>query len=416
MPSHTPFTLGLLHQRLDSDLVLTECLFHPDLSRLGATRERATESVRRNLEDTLPKLAPSELYRRRLGTSAPPRWVVLTLDPPRKLEAWREPARSRFPAVVWEHGTDAVLARVAALEIEVIAPDREALDRLLEKEVIAALRRAGHSANLEKLAWTQRARKFKVEWQSLTVKLPSLKHRAQRAADESGEEKPSVLKQVATYLNDAPLPPAFEMDEAIEQIADALTADRPQSVLLVGPSGVGKTAAVRELVRRREQHRLAATPFYQTSGARIVAGQCGYGMWQQRCQDLVRESAKKRAVVHVGNVVELMEVGKREYTQTSIAAFLRPAIARGELLSIAECTPEQFPVIERQDPQLTDAFRQLKVEEPDVVRGRRILERYATEWRRDGRALGSDALDAIDRLHRRYATYSSFPGRPIRFL
>jgi ATP-dependent Clp protease ATP-binding subunit ClpC len=416
MPSEIPFPLGLLHQRLDSDLVLTECLFHPDLSRLGATRERAIESVRRNLEDTLPKLAPIELYRRRLGTTGTPRWVVLTLDPPRKLEAWREPVRLRFPAVVWEHGTEAVLARVPALDIEAIAPDREELDRLLEKEVIAALRRGGHSASLEKLAWTQRALKFKVEWQLLAVKLPSLKQRAQRAADDSGEEKPSVLRQVATYLNDAPLPPAFEMDETVEQIADALSAARPQSVLLVGPSGVGKTAAVRELVRRREQFRLAATPFYQTSGARIVAGQCGYGMWQQRCQDLVREAAKKRAVVHLGNLVELMEVGKSEYTQTSIAAFLRPAIARGELLGVAECTPEQLPVIERQDPQLADAFRQLKVEEPDVPRGRRILERYATEWRRDGRALGPEALDAIDRLHRRYATYSSFPGRPIRFL
>src|SRR5262245_17628938 len=165
MPSHTPFTLGLLHQRLDSDLVLTECLFHPNLSRLGATRERATESVRRNLEDILPRLPPIELYRRRLSTTATACWVVVPIDPPRKLAAWREPVRLRFPAVVWEHGSEAVLARVPALDIEVIARDREELGQFLEKEVVSALRRAGHSASLEKLAWTQRALKFKVEWQ-----------------------------------------------------------------------------------------------------------------------------------------------------------------------------------------------------------------------------------------------------------
>src|SRR5262245_33386915 len=415
MASDIPFPLGFLHQRLDSNLVLTECLFHPDLSRLGPTRERAIDAVRRNLEETLPKLDPVDLHRRRLGTTATARWVALTLDPPRNLEAWREAVRLRFAAVIWEHGAEAALARVPTLDIEIIAPDMKELEELLEKEVVAALRREGHSASLAKLAWTQRALKFKVDWQSLSVKLPSLKHRAQRAIDESGEEKPSVLKQVATYLNDAPLAPALEMEATVEQIADALTAARPQSVLLVGASGVGKSAAGRELVRRRADFRLGATPFYQTSGARIVAGQCGYGMWQERCTDLVREVAKKRAVIHLGNLVELMEVGKSEYSQTSIAGFLRPAIARGELLCIAECTPEQLPVIERVDPQLADAFRQLKVDEPDVARGRRILERYAHD-RKDASPVTAAALEAIDRLHRRYASYSAFPGRPIRFL
>jgi ATP-dependent Clp protease ATP-binding subunit ClpC len=416
MAAEVPFPLGLLHQRLDSGHVLSECLFHPDLSRLAANRERAVDALRRNLDDLLPRLPPGELYRRRLGTTATPRWVVLALDPPRKLEAWRDPVKLRFPAVVWEHGKEAALARVPALDIEVIAPDLAELDKLLEKEILAALRREGHSKDLESLARVQRTLKFKIEWQTLDVKLPSLKQRAQREEDESGEEKPSVLKQVATLLDPDRLAPALEVDATVEQIADALTAARPQSVLLVGPSGVGKSAAVRELVRRRADFHLGATPFYQTSGARIVAGQCGFGMWQERCTDLVRECAKKRAVLHLGSLVELMEVGKSEYNQTGLAGFLRPAIARGELLCVAECTPEQLPMIEREDPQLVDAFRQLKVEEPDARRGRIILDRYANDGRKDVRGVGPAAIDAIDRLHRRYATYSAFPGRPLRFL
>jgi hypothetical protein len=96
MASNVPFPLGFLHRRLDSGHVLSECLFHPDLSRLVANRERAIDAVRRNLEDLLPRLSPGELYRRRLGTTATARWVVLTLDPPRKLEAWRDPVKLRF--------------------------------------------------------------------------------------------------------------------------------------------------------------------------------------------------------------------------------------------------------------------------------------------------------------------------------
>jgi ATP-dependent Clp protease ATP-binding subunit ClpA len=416
MASEFPFPLGFLHQRLDSGHVLSECLFHANLSRLAPNRERAIDHLRRNLEELLPRQLPSELFRRRLGTTATPRWAVVTLNPPRKIEAWREPVKLRLPVVVWEHGEEAAVARVPALGIEVIAPDIEELDTLLEKEIVAALRREGHSKDLASLAWVQRTLRFKVEWQTIDIKLPSLKQRAQQEEDESGEEKSSVLKQVATLLDPDRLAKALEVDETVEQIADALTAARPQSVMLVGPSGVGKTAAVRDLVRRRSDLHLGSTPFYQTSGARIVAGQCGFGMWQERCTDLVRECAKKRAVLHLGSLVELMEVGKSEYNQTGLAGFLRPAIARGELLCVAECTPEQLPMIEREDPQLVDAFRQLKVEEPDVRRGRIILERYANDGRRDVRGIEPPALDAIDRLHRRYATYSAFPGRPLRFL
>jgi len=80
---------------------------------------------------------------------------------------------------------------------------------------------------------------------------------------------------------------------------------------------------------------------------------------------LVKDVAKKRAVLHVGALIELMEVGKSEYNHTGIATFLRPAIARGDLLCVAEATLEQLPLIEKQDPQLLDAFRHIAIEEPD---------------------------------------------------
>ena len=203
------------------------------------------------------------------------------------------------------------------------------------------------------------------------------------------------------------------MDETVAQIAEALAAKPPQSVLLVGPSGVGKTAALHELVRRAGQHHLGKTPFYRTSGARIVAGQTGFGMWEQRCGQLIKEASKKQAVLHVGNLVELMDVGKSEGNPTGIATFLRPAIARGELLCVAECTPEQVPLIEKEDPQLLDAFRRVTMEEPAPLRGRTILARFAASDRR--REPTPFALAAIDLLHRRYATYSAYPGRPCVF-
>src|SRR5439155_27085957 len=108
-----------------------------------------------------------------------------------------------------------------------------------------------------------------------------------------------------------------------------------------------------------------------------------------------------------------MEVGKSEYNALGIAAFLRPYLTRGDLLAIAECTPEQIPLIEREDPHLLAVFHVLTVPEPDVEQGRMILKHVAACQHKP---LPAETLDTIDRLHRRYATYSAYPGRPLRFL
>src|SRR5215213_3750783 len=103
-----------------------------------------------------------------------------------------------------------------------------------------------------------------------------------------------------------------------------------------------------------------------------------------------------------------------------IASFLRPKIARGELLTVVECTPEQLPVLERRDPNLLGAFQQIVIEEPDRQTGLKILESVAKEFaemkNEQDRRTESEAVKTIDAVHRRFSTYSAFPGRPVRFL
>ncbi len=100
-------------------------------------------------------------------------------------------------------------------------------------------------------------------------------------------------------------------------------------------------------------------------------------MWQERCRKVIREASKKRAILHLGNLVELMEVGKSEHQTQGIAAFLQPSLGARAKFAVAECTPEQVPVIEREDPHLLDVFHRLDVAEPDRDQGRIILEHAA---------------------------------------
>src|SRR5262249_53800561 len=225
---------------------------------------------------------------------------------------------------------------------------------------------------LDELVRLQRCRQLEIVPLSFKVRLPTPR---QRALDEEEERqrKKSVLKEVGVDLTEQHLDEAYEVQDLLPRLAEVLTGRNPRSVLLVGPSGVGKTAVVHELVRRRRDFGLGHTPFWATSGARLVAGMSGFGMWQERCQNLWREASKAKAVLHMGNLLELVEVGKSEHHSQGIASFLRPYLGRGDLLVLVECTPEQLPVLERQDPHLLRVFTEIRVEEPSRQRGQAIL-------------------------------------------
>ncbi len=414
--SDIAFPTWAVYAMLENRLIVGEALTFPEISRLGLHRDRVQRSLRVNLQPLIERAPLASLFRRHLGGTPALSGVEIALEPPPGSVLWREPLPLHFPVLRWTHSTHLEIAYIPFLNVEVVAEDAERLLERLPVEVRAALSRGQLAATLPPLVRLQRAAQVKVEALSLQANIRGPKQRAQ-AAERDRDKTPSVLAKVATDLTTGAHEPTIGLEAVVEQLAELLTGRNPRSVLLVGPSGVGKTAAIRELAQRRMQHNLGQTPFWATSGARLVAGMSGFGMWQERCRKVIREASKKRAILHLGNLVELMEVGKSEHQTQGIAAFLQPSLARGELLAVAECTPEQVPVIEREDPHLLDVFHRLDVAEPDRDQGRIILEHAALTAPWDlRRTLTPDVLDVLDRLHRRYATYSAYPGRPLRFL
>lgn len=410
MPVHT-FHLTTLLQALEDDVYLAEALFYPEISRLGEEPDDLVLAVQDNAQRLLLKLQPGDLHRRRGPGGIVAQTLHVVLEPPARQIAWREPIDLTLPIVRWQHG-ESFLAYVPALGIEVVASTAEELDALLPRHVrIAILRRKAN--RLDELAWLARGQRLDVREVEITIDRPTPKQAA-IAEREEEELQESVLDTVGTRLDWVQLVPAYEMEEPLALLAEVLTGRHPRSVLLIGPSGVGKTALVHELIRGRARLGLANRPFWATSGARLVAGQSGYGMWQQRCQKLCREVSKQQAILHLGNLMELLQVGKSEHQSQGLASFLRPWLARGELLAILECTPEQLPLIERQDPHLVRAFTPLRIKEPEGGKLESILRQFAAA-RQAAKLLPAGLVEVL-RLHRRYAAYSANPGRPLRFL
>jgi ATP-dependent Clp protease ATP-binding subunit ClpA len=416
MPKHDLPIITVI-ETLENNGCYVEALFFPEILRFHFDEKKAIESLKANIRKIVEESQLITLHQRHAAGVPELEEVSITLDPPAGQSLWRSPLTLRFSIVRWNHGDAAMVAYVPALCITVVAtkpPTKEALDQLIQINIRATLARRDMAGSLSHLVWVQRGREIKIANSSVEVSLQTPKQ-SQTEDERREEDKKSALAEAATDLSKEKLPVAHEMDEIVAQLAGTLTGRSPRSALLVGRSGVGKTAVVYELVRRRGEFQLAHTSFWATNGSRLVAGMSGFGQWQERCQRLWREAAQQRAIIYLGNLIELMEVGKSISNSQGIANFLRPYIARGDVLSIAECTPEQLALIERTNPRLLDAFHQLKIEEPAVERGRSVLLNFALA-QSNGNCIELEAIERIDQLHRRYAAYSAYPGRPVRFL
>lgn len=418
MPTHF-FPLTILTQNYEDETFLAEALNFHEISRFHTNEDTAVFNARVNAEQILKDAYANLLHTRIAPETVELREFFVEVAPPKKSAAWRANVRLKFHAVCAEREDGYRQAFVPVFKIVVLSKKAPDFAAKIEREILAALKRDGWTKSLQYLRWLERVESVSLYREELAVTLPTAKQRAVAEEKDEPEER-SVLAEAAANLTEIKLKTAYETARQVENLAEIFRAQPPASVLLVGASGVGKTAVFHELVRRREEMGLKENEFWATSGARLIAGQTGFGMWQERCQKLINEAKRRRAVLHLGNLVELTEVGKSEAAAQGIAAFLRPKIARGEVTVVCECTPEQIPVLERRDPQLLGAFRQIRIEEPDRRTSLKILESVAAEFARGGaekeRKTEREAVRTIDAVHRRFSTYSAFPGRPVRFL
>lgn len=405
---------GVISQELENGTLIAEAAMIPDRTVLGDDGGQIERRMEARLDQFLKESLAGDVTRYEAPSEMSVREVSLEFEPPQKTEAWKEPITLKFHVVDFVHGSGMRIARVPELGISVVGKDEEAIGKHLEEQIKMTLQRTHHARSLLMLAFAQRCRKVTTRTIGVELDLKSPKELAKEESREDEKEK-SVLDVVATQLTVKQLDPVWEREEPLDQLAGHVARGEPQSVLLVGPGGVGKTALVHALAERRAEFGIKATPIWSTTGARIVAGMTGYGMWQERCTRMVKETSSRNGILHLGNLAELLQVGRSVANEQGIASFLRPRIGSGELLAIAECSPEQITMIERQDPHLLSVFARVDLKPLSGEPLNRVISRFA-ETQFPKAKVATDAREAVVRLHDRFATYSVAPGRHLRFL
>ena len=188
----------------------------------------------------------------------------------------------------------------------------------------------------------------------------------------------------------------------------------PPSLLLVGPSGAGKTT----LVRRMAFHHLAAKKdgeaapprIYSTSKDRIIAGMTYLGMWQERCIKLARELTDDGDYLHIGSLSGILEA---QHDGATIADFFEPGLADGTLRMIVECTLEELERARRARPGFIQHFTIVRVDEPSAVDTITLSLAYARRKQID---IHPSAMKRLVRHLTSLERGVAFPGKALRFV
>ncbi|MBR9919512.1 MAG: ATP-dependent Clp protease ATP-binding subunit [Bacteroidetes bacterium] len=210
----------------------------------------------------------------------------------------------------------------------------------------------------------------------------------------------------------------WERDQDIKLLIDRILVQR-SNVLLVGDSGVGKSAILSQAIRRIDNmsRRLKVwNTFWRLQPQRITASSKYLGEWQESVQELINDLRAANGVLWVENIIQLARTGGSG-AEDSVAYFMYPYILRGEIQIVGEITPAELDKLRQLAPDFANIFQTQEVKPLSEMDTIRVLEKYARQLeKKDEIAISSDSILYMYRLLERYKPEQQFPGKGIRFL
>jgi type VI secretion system protein VasG len=211
-------------------------------------------------------------------------------------------------------------------------------------------------------------------------------------------------------------------DFEIRQVIDILTRRRQNNPILTGEAGVGKTAVVEGFAQRIVDGDvpdvLKNVELRTLDLALLQAGAGVKGEFENRLKGLIEEvkSATKPIILFIDEAHTMIGAGGQA-GQNDAANLLKPALARGELRTIAATTWSEYKKYFEKDPALARRFQVVKVEEPTetvcMVMMRGIVG--ALEKHHSVRILDEGVTAAV-KLSHRYIAGRQLPDKAVSVL
>jgi len=211
-------------------------------------------------------------------------------------------------------------------------------------------------------------------------------------------------------------------DLEIRQVVDILTRRRQNNPILVGEAGVGKTAIAEGFALRvaaEEVPRPLREIVLRILDLGLLQAGAGVkGEFEERLKSVISEvkASPKPVILFIDEAHTLIGAGGQA-GQGDAANLLKPALARGELRTIAATTWSEYKKYFEKDPALTRRFQLVKVEEPDEEGALDMLRGIAPHLEKHhGVQILDEAVRSSVSLSHRYLSERRLPDKAIGVL
>ena len=216
--------------------------------------------------------------------------------------------------------------------------------------------------------------------------------------------------------------PVVGRDDEIRQMIDILTRRRKNNPILVGEAGVGKTALVEGLALRIAQgdvpRVLQGVAIRSLDLGLLQAGAGVKGEFENRLKSVIAEIKESPTpiITFIDEAHTLIGAGASA-GQGDAANLLKPALARGELRTVAATTWSEYKKYFEKDAALARRFQLVKVDEPDVRRATVMMRGIKSKFEEAHgvRVLDSATLATVE-LSERYIAGRQLPDKSVDLL
>ncbi len=240
------------------------------------------------------------------------------------------------------------------------------------------------------------------------------------------EKYEKALKEFTTNLNqearEGKIDPIIGREEEIQRIIQILCRRRKNNPILVGDSGVGKTAIAEGLAKAIVEHKvpslLAKTTVYSLDMASLLAGTKFRGDFEERLkivlEALEKQNEKEGSILFIDEIHTIIGAGATSGGSLDASNLLKPALSKGNIRCMGSTTFDEYRKYFEKDQALNRRFQKVDVLEPSVEDSVSILTGLKSKFEDHHHVTyPDDVIRAAVELSHKHVTDRKLPDKAI---
>jgi ATP-dependent Clp protease ATP-binding subunit ClpA len=240
------------------------------------------------------------------------------------------------------------------------------------------------------------------------------------------EKYEKALSEYTTNLNElakkGKIDPIIGREEEIQRIIQILCRRRKNNPILVGDSGVGKTAIAEGLAKAIVENRvpsvLAETTVYSLDMASLLAGTKFRGDFEERLklvlQALEKQNEDRGSILFIDEIHTIIGAGATSGGSLDASNLLKPALSKGQIRCMGSTTFDEYRKYFEKDQALNRRFQKIDVLEPSVEDSVKILMGLKSKFEEHHHVKYADSVirSAVELAHK-HITDRKLPDKAI---